>query len=195
MAVRHTMTRALARTLILTACILATGSLTQACSHAQIPSQPLVHSQPAHGQSVTPRDAGAAAPSSAHPAPASQAPATSASQETRAMSLPKASRRPPPDVPPIEFKGLRYEQEMQGIRHGLDQSTGYLVAIDPATNERRWVLKVYETSNVPGLEQDVQRRYFKRMTLLEGRDVLEIESETGQRYIVDLIQRTVTPAP
>lgn len=111
------------------------------------------------------------------------------------MSLPKASRRPPPDVPPIEFKGLRYEQEMQGIRHGLDQSTGYLVAIDPATNERRWVLKVYETSNVPGLEQDVQRRYFKRMTLLEGRDVLEIESETGQRYIVDLIQRTVTPAP
>lgn len=155
-------------TLLLLACALCSGTLAAGCS-----------------QHLPPNTS----------SPAKPATVNSHLQDTSAMSLPKASRIPPPDVPPIEHRGIRYEQEMQGVRHGLDQSTGYLVAIDPATNERLWVLKVYETSNVPGLEQDVQRRYFKRMELIEGRDALQIENETGQRFIVDLAQRTSSPAP
>lgn len=111
------------------------------------------------------------------------------------MSLPTASRRPPPRVDPIEHQGVRYEQETQGTRHGLDRDTGHLVAIDPASGQRLWTVKVYETGNIEHLERDVQRIYFKHMSVVEGRDALLIENEVGQRFIVDLQQRSVSPAP
>lgn len=111
------------------------------------------------------------------------------------MSLPTASRRPPPQVAPVEHQGVRYEQETQGKRHGLDRDTGYLVAVDPASGERLWTLKVYETGSIEHLERDVQWIFFKQMSLVEGRDALLIENEVGQRFIVDLQQRTVSAAP
>jgi len=109
--------------------------------------------------------------------------------------LPDASRIPPPDVPPVEYKGIRYAQEMQGLDHGFDQATGYLVAYDGKTNEQLWAVKVYEVDTVPGLEPDVQWIYFKSMSLVPGRDELLIENEVGGRYIVDLQKRTSVPAP
>lgn len=129
-------------------------------------------------------------PPSAEPA----APITAHSQENR-MSLPTASRPPPPQVPAVEHQGVRYEQETQGRHHGLDRDTGYLLATDPASGERLWTVKVYETGNVEHLEADVQWVYFKQMSLIEGRDALLIENENGQRFIVDLQQRSVSPAP
>lgn len=111
------------------------------------------------------------------------------------MVLPKASRRPPPKVDPIEHQGVRYEQETQGLRHGLARTTGYLVAVDPASGERLWTLQVYETGSIEQLEQDVQWIFFRSMSLIEGQDALLIENEVGQRFIVDLQQRTVSAAP
>lgn len=109
--------------------------------------------------------------------------------------LPDASRVPPPDVPPVEHKGIRYAQEMQGLDHGFDQATGYLVAYDAKTNEQLWAVKVYEVETVPGLEPDVQWIYFKSMSLVPGRDELLIENEVGGRYLIDLEKRSSTPAP
>lgn len=121
--------------------------------------------------------------------------AASTPSKEHTMSLPKPSRRPPPQVDPIEHKGVRYEQETQGLRHGLDRTTGYLVAVDPASGERLWTLKVYDSGNIEHLEKDVQWIFFKSMALVEGRDELLIENEVGNRYRVDLQQRTVSPAP
>jgi hypothetical protein len=120
---------------------------------------------------------------------------SSSKEESPMSGLPDASRIPPPDVPPVEYKGIRYAQEMQGLDHGFDQATGYLVAYDVKTNEQLWAVKVYEVETVPGLEPDVQWIYFKSMSLVPGRDELLIENEVGGRYIVDLEKHTSVPAP
>lgn len=108
---------------------------------------------------------------------------------------PTGSRPPPPEVPPIEHEGVRYAQVVDGLRQGFDQSTGYLVATDVASDRKLWSVKVYEVEVVPGLELDVQRLYFKSMSLVPGRDELLVENESGGKYIVDLKRRTSTPAP
>jgi hypothetical protein len=116
-------------------------------------------------------------------------------KETLIMSdnSPRPSRPSPPKVAPILHKGISYEQDMQSYRYGGDQPGGYLVAINPATGERLWMLKVYEvpsqaTSGVsltPG-------RYFRSMRLIPERDEIEIENEVGGKYLVDLSKRSAT---
>ena len=104
--------------------------------------------------------------------------------------MPTPSRPAPPKVAPITYRGVRYEQDMQSYRHGGTQPGGYLVAVDPASGERLWMLKVYEVpaSGAPGLSSP--GRYFRSMQLVSGRDELEIESETGGHYRVDLNKRS-----
>lgn len=105
---------------------------------------------------------------------------------------PSASRPPPPIVLPIEHKGVLYEQEMNGLQNGLERASGYLVAINPKTNERLWVLQIYATFDDPRMEGDAHVRYFRKMKLIDGRDALQIEDEHGCRYEGDLISRTVS---
>jgi hypothetical protein len=104
---------------------------------------------------------------------------------------PSSSRPAPPKVEPITHDGVRYEQDMQSARYGGTQPGGYLVAIDPATGNRLWMLKVYE---VP-VQADAPfqpGRYFRSMRLGPDGDRLEIESEAGGKYVVDLANRTST---
>jgi hypothetical protein len=86
---------------------------------------------------------------------------------------PRASRPPAPDVPPVEYKGVRYSQVMNGRSRGLDQSTGYLLATDPA------------------LEHDAQEIYFRSMDLDPETNSLLIEAEFGGTYCISLKDRTV----
>ena len=106
--------------------------------------------------------------------------------------MPTPSRPAPPKVEPVTYQGVRYEQDMQSYSHGGTQPGGYLVAVDPATGARLWMLKVYEVpaSNTPGLSSP--GRYFRSMQLVPGRDELEIESEVGGHYRVDLKERKST---
>lgn len=105
---------------------------------------------------------------------------------------PSASRPPPPFVPPIEYKGVHYEQEMNGLQNGLARASGYLVAINPKTNARLWVLQIYATFDDPHMEGDAHVRYFKKMELIDGKDALHIEDEHGFHYEVDLILKMVS---
>lgn len=114
-------------------------------------------------------------------------------KESPMNKIPSNSRIPPPDVPPIEHNGILYVQEMQGITHGFDQATGYLIAYDAKTKEQLWAIKVYEVKQISGLEQDVQWVFFKSMTLIPEQDKLLIENELGDRYLIDLQNRTSTP--
>lgn len=103
--------------------------------------------------------------------------------------MPTPSRPAPPKVEPILHKGVRYEQDMQSSRYGGTQFGGYLVAIEPATCERLWMLKVYEVptqSDAPFQPG----RYFRSMHLQPEMDKIEIENEVGGKYLVDLSNRS-----
>jgi len=91
---------------------------------------------------------------------------------------------------PIVHNGVRYEQDMESYRYGGTQPGGYLVAIDPATGDRLWMLKVYEVTVHDAAGVSTPGRYFRSMRLVPGRDEIEIESEVGGRYVVDLSQRS-----
>ena len=56
-------------------------------------------------------------------------------------NMPSPSRPAPPQVGPIIHKNIRYEQDMQSYSHGGDQPGGYMVAVDPTSNERLWMIK------------------------------------------------------
>ena len=105
---------------------------------------------------------------------------------------PQASRPSAPPVSPVDLNGIRYQQDMDSLRHGADQASGYLVAIDIASGTRLWMLKVYTVNapTAPGLP--TMARYFRSMQLRPGAAVLDIEDESGSRYMVDLATRQVT---
>lgn len=103
---------------------------------------------------------------------------------------PSPSRPPPPKVAAIEHNGVRYEQDMLSYRFGGTQPGGYLVAVDMASGERLWMLKVYEVTLHEAAGVSTPGRYFRSMRRLPGREELEIESEVGGKYLVDLIKHT-----
>jgi hypothetical protein len=104
---------------------------------------------------------------------------------------PRSSRPAPPQVEPITNNGVRYEQDMQSSRYGGTQQGGYLVAVDASTGARLWMLKVYEIPDQAGAPLK-PARYFRSMRLSGAGDQLEIESEAGGKYVVDLAKQTST---
>ncbi len=109
--------------------------------------------------------------------------------------LPGASRPPPPEVKPVEWDGVRYQQDLDGAPRQRDQGFGYLQAVDAASGKLLWELKVYTVVTQPGLEADVQEVYFSRMVRMPGVDALEIENEDGARFAVDVKTRSVRALP
>lgn len=105
---------------------------------------------------------------------------------------PSTSRPPPPKVAPVEYKGVRYEEDMDSFRHGGDQPGGYLKATDIKTGERLWMLKVYTVEDQSAAGVGTMGIYFRTITQGPGPDQLEIENEGGARYVVDLVKRTST---
>src|SRR5262249_18470751 len=117
--------------------------------------------------------------------------AVSQAKEKSAMDdAPTPSRPAPPNVPPVEHKGVRYQQDMESFRFGGTQRGGYLVAIDPKTGERLWMLKVHPLTDHNEAGVETPGIYFRSMKLVSGQDALEIENEVGGKYIVDLVGRT-----
>lgn len=136
---------------------------------------------------------GSAARTNNHPNDAAR-PAAVPAQENQTMpATPQSSRPAPPDVAPVEYKGIRYQQDMASYAHGGDQPGGYLAAIDVKTGERLWLLKVYELQDHSAAGVDNIGVYFRTMELVPGRDELAIENEVGGRFVVDLARRTATP--
>ncbi|MFG6486863.1 hypothetical protein ACG04R_09280 [Roseateles sp. BYS78W] len=106
---------------------------------------------------------------------------------------PQASRAASADVAPVEINGVRYQQDMSSYSHGGDQPGGYLCAIDIATGQRLWTLKVYDVQDHAPSGVDTIGLYFKTMQQVPGRDELEIENESGSRFLIDVVKRTSTP--
>ena len=108
--------------------------------------------------------------------------------------MPMLSRGRPPRVPSISHDGIRYEQVMDALELGFDQESGYLAAVEEATGNRLWALKIYDNRPSPELEADVQVMYFKAMELQASSETISVTNEAGRRFIVDIKSRTVRAA-
>jgi hypothetical protein len=89
-------------------------------------------------------------------------PSLSQEKESAMIFESSADRAPPPEVPPVERDGVRYEQAEDGRDVGVDQAGGVLVATEAGSGKRLWTLAVYGNPIDPKLEADVQWIYFTR---------------------------------
>jgi hypothetical protein len=118
-------------------------------------------------------------------------PPADAAKEKPRMTGPSISRPSAPQVADIDHQGVRYVQDKHDSRNG-DQPGGYLAAIDIASGQRLWRLKVYEVPDGRAAGQPTLPRYFRSMQLVPGGQALEIVNEAGGVYRVDLATRTAT---
>ena len=102
------------------------------------------------------------------------------------------SRPAPPAVAPIDLGGVRYQQDMEAGRHGGNGLGGALVAVDPATGARLWMVQVYTVTDHAAAGVSTPGCYFRRMTPSADRASIEIESEVGGVYRVDLVTHAAT---
>lgn len=124
-------------------------------------------------------------------------PETQMGETVMTSDAPEGSRPPPPEVSPVEYDGVRYEEDRVSGASG-DRNGGYLAAYDVATGERLWRLQVYEVADHSGAGVPDLGLYFQSMRLLPGERALEVLNEAGGRYRVDLDARTSTqlqPSP
>ena len=97
---------------------------------------------------------------------------------------PSASRPSAPEVPPVVVDGVRYEQDLYDDRAG-DQHGGYLAAVDAATGQRLWRVKVYTLATQPS-GAPALAFYFRSMRPSPDDKALVIENEAGGVDRVDL---------
>lgn len=103
-----------------------------------------------------------------------------------------AAKRPaPPKVAPIVFDGIRYEQAYADKSAESEQRTGFLAAYKEDSDDRIWIVRVYELEIVEHLERDVQQVYFAKMELLPEERQIQVENERGDRFIVNIDDRAV----
>ena len=106
---------------------------------------------------------------------------------------PAEDRLPPPEVPPVERGGVRYEQATDGHSVGANQVGGVLVAADAKTGAHLWTLIVYGNPVDPKMEADAQWLFFTRMAF-DADGMLRITNEAGKSFLVDVTARSVKPA-
>jgi hypothetical protein len=99
--------------------------------------------------------------------------------------VPTPSRPAPPNVPPVEHGGVRYEQD-RFYERDRDQPGGYLAAVDLRTGERLWRIKVYSIAPKAPEGPEPMARYFRSLRLGPDGACLIVEDEVGGVYRVDL---------
>jgi hypothetical protein len=104
---------------------------------------------------------------------------------------PAGKRVGPEDVKPVVIGNLRLEALHWGKERGLGQNGGYVAAFDKASGKELWVLKVYDVTYDPRLEEDVQDVFIESLEKSASGDLLEVRDERGRRYTVDPKTRTV----
>lgn len=106
---------------------------------------------------------------------------------------PKVKRPPPPIVPAIEYRGLRYAQMENGIEHYMGSRCGHIKANDIKSGSLLWGETIYTVPFNPDIEDDTQECYFTRMEMLPGAQDILIENEAGAKFLFNLKQQEVRP--
>jgi hypothetical protein len=95
---------------------------------------------------------------------------------------------------PVSRKGVRYEVVRGGKGRGLGQNGGLIAAVDAGSGQELWVLKVYEVHYDGDMEDDKQDVFITDLSLGWFGNKLTVRNERGERYVVDLDTREVSPA-
>jgi hypothetical protein len=103
-------------------------------------------------------------------------------------------RSGPEPVDPVSNAGIRYEVVHWGKGRGLEQNGGYVAAIDEASGNELWLLRVYEVNYDSDMEDDKLDVFITRLSLSPAEQRLVVENEHGERYNVDLRNRQVSGA-
>ena len=98
-------------------------------------------------------------------------------------------RTPPEKVPAIGNGTTRF-QVLLGARRRFGQSGGVVQAIDIASGEELWALKIYLQEYDPTEERDYQEVYIKTMSFDEHGRLL-LEDERRRCYLLDLDSKQV----
>lgn len=102
---------------------------------------------------------------------------------------PTASRPTPQIAAPIEYQGVRYQQDREGTP-GKEAGAAYLAAIDPASASLLWLLKIADAiHHPPGSPRELDPVYFS--TLAAHDDIIFITTSIGKKYQVELKSRKV----
>jgi len=101
----------------------------------------------------------------------------------------EAKRPPPPDVSPVTYLGVRYENVPNQRENGMH--VGYVEAWDIQANKKLWGTTVYRDTG--SLKAKDSETYIKSMSV-EG-EKLKIENEKDAVFFVDLKTHRVTKGP
>ena len=104
------------------------------------------------------------------------------------------AKRDVPTPEPVSWKGIRYEAA-EGKAHGFDHNGGVIAAVEEATGQTLWTLRVYRVDMDPDEEEDVQEVFITRLTLGQGGEQLLVEAENGRRFTISLAERAVRETP
>jgi hypothetical protein len=100
----------------------------------------------------------------------------------------------PPDIAPLEYNGVRYQQDWESKFEDREFAATYLSATDIKTNELLWVVKLCDCIKfAPGGPSRIGTVDITRITHGPDENELTIETIIESRYLVDLQTRTVTP--
>jgi glucose dehydrogenase len=90
----------------------------------------------------------------------------------------------PPDLKPIDYKGIRYIASYVTLPYGPAVSGGYVEAVDIETKRQLWKTRVYKTIKMnKQLETDVQETFMRSFNYAKGFLILEAG---GNNYKIDL---------
>ncbi len=102
----------------------------------------------------------------------------------------------PPKIPPLEYKGIRYQQDRESDFEGREAAATYLGATDIKTNDLLWAIKICDCIKcAPGSTAKFMDVDIAKISHGPAEYELTIETVVASRYIVDLQTRTVTAIP
>lgn len=98
----------------------------------------------------------------------------------------------PPKISPLEYKGIRYQQDSETKFDGREFAATYLSATDIASNQLLWTIKVRDCLKyAPFGPSDIACIDICKIDIGPNEDELTVETITETRHVVDLKKRTV----
>lgn len=100
------------------------------------------------------------------------------------------------DLAPLDYNGVRYQQDWDSKFEGREFAATYFSATDIKTNAPLWIIKICDCIKYPpGGPLRFGSVDITKITHGPNENALTIESDIDSRYQVDLQTRTVTLLP
>ena len=94
------------------------------------------------------------------------------------LAAAEAKRKAPEKVEPVIHEGVRYDAPNNDGRRAIIRAT------DASTGKQLWEKEVFHVTLKPGLEEDVQWVFIRRLAI-EKRSLI-ITAENGRSYILNV---------